>query len=197
MPPVPLAIAAAGAALQAGVGIKQLIDAQKLKNIQQPQAKTTQALTDLYRSAKFRAGVYGMPGMGQIKTGMDRRTAGSLAAIKQSGRSSAEMMAGIAAVDQATKEQEQALGVQAAQYQAGQQQLLDQARREMAAEERRQEEANILAPFREKKLAQAALYEGGMRNLFDFAKNLSGIAAKYPKKTNYDYSFDDYESRQD
>lgn len=188
----PAIIAGIGSLFQAGIGAKQLYDARKLKNVQRPIMTTPQALIDLYKRRKFSAGVYGMPGMGQIKAGMDRRTAGSLAAIKQSGQSAAEMMAGISAVDQATKEQEQALGVQAAQYQAGQQQLLDQAQREMAAEERRQEEANILAPFREKKLAQAALYEGGMRNLFDFAKNLSGIAAKYPKKTNYDYSNDYY-----
>lgn len=192
MPPIPLAIAAAGAALQAGVGIKQLIDAQKLKNIQQPLAKTPQALTDLYRSAKFRAGVYGMPGLAKTRAAMDRRSAESLQAIKRAGGSSAEIISGLTSIDRATKEQEQALGVQGAQYQAGQQQVLGQVQREMAAEERRQEEANILAPFREKKLAQAALYEGGMRNLFDFAKNLSGIAAKYPKKTNYDYSNDYY-----
>lgn len=181
--PIPLAIAAAGAALQAGVGIKQLIDAQKLKNIQQPLAKTPQALTDLYRGAKFRAGVYGMPGSAKTRAAMDRRSAEALQSIKRAGGSSAEIISGLTSIDRATKEQEQALGVQGAQFQAQQQQLLDQARREMAAEERRQEEANILAPFREKKLAQAALYEGGMRNLFDFAKNLSGIAEKYPTKT--------------
>lgn len=182
----PAIIAGLGSLFQAGIGIKQLADARKLRNVQRPVMTTPQALTDLYRRRKFSASVYGMPGMGQIRAGMDRRTAGSLAAIKQSGQSAAEMMAGIAAVDQATKEQEQALGVQAAQYQAGQQQLLDQAQREMAAEERRQFAYNFAEPFDFKRQSRAALLQGGYQNLFDFAKNLSEVASKFGTSNDTD-----------
>lgn len=168
-------IAAGGAALQLGLGVAQLIKARKLKDTKMPLMTTPKALTALYKRRKFAAGTYGLPGQGQIEAKMARQQAASLRGIQQSGSNAASQIAGIAAVDQSSKEATERLGVQAAQYEMQQDQLLDQAEREMAAQEMREFQYNLDQPFRDKKLAYASLYQGGITNLSQFASNTAEI----------------------
>lgn len=168
-------IAAGGAALQLGIGISQLMKARKLRDTKRPTMTTPEELSDLYRRRKFAAGVYGLPGQGQIEAKMARQQAGSLRAIQQSGQSAASQIAGIAAIDQASKEATERLGVQAAQYKSQQEQLYDQAQREMAGQKMREWQYNVADPFQEKKLAYASLYQSGITSLSQFASNTAKL----------------------
>lgn len=170
-------IAAGGAALQLGLGIAQMIKANKLKRTKQPTKTTPQAQLDLLARRKFAAGVRGLPGQGQIERQMAQQQAGAVRGIQQSGQSSAAQLGAIAAIDQQTKQAQANLGVQGAQFNAQNQQLLDQAQQELAAQQRAEQEYNVLGPFRDKQLAQAALYQGGMTNISQFAANMSKIFA--------------------
>jgi len=205
-------IAAGGAALGLGLGIAQLAKAGRMRNIRRPVMTTPQPLLDYYRGAKFRAGTYGLPGQGQIEAKLGRQTASALRGIQQSGASSAEQIAGIAALDQASKEQVADLGVQAAQFKNQQERYADQARLAMAQQQMREFEYNQAQPFDQQRMAQAALYQGGITNLSDFAGNLSKLFSswgeggtgtgtgktKQPKLENTfkqprDYSIEQYE----
>lgn len=170
-------VAAGGAALQLGLGIGQLLKARKMRDIKRPMMTTPKALTELYSRRKFAAGTYGLPGQGQIEAKMARQQAASMRGIRESGQSAASQIAGIAAIDQTSKEATERLGVQGAQFNAQNQQLLDQVQRELAAQQRAEQEYNALGPFRDKQLAYAALYQGGMTNLAQFASNTAEIFA--------------------
>jgi len=176
-------IAAGGAALQLGLGIGQLVKANRLKGVKQPLMTSPQALTELYRARKFGAAKSGMPGERKYLANIARQQASSLEAIRQSGQSGASQLASIAAVDQAGKQSAERMATQEAQFQVGQEQMLDQARREMAAQQRAEQEYNVLQPFRDKRLAQAAAYQAGFTNINDFATNMSKIFASFNKTT--------------
>lgn len=175
-------LAAAGGALQAGVGIDQLIKAHRMRNIKRPMMTTPKEMTEYLGRRRFAAGTFGLPGQAQTEAKIGRQSAGSLQAIKQSGQTPAEMIAGISAVDQNTKESMANLGVQAAGFENQEELLYDQALQQMAQQKMKEQEYNVLRPFEDQRLAQAALYQGGMTNLGDFASNMSELFAKWGQK---------------
>lgn len=168
-------IAAGGAALQLGLGIAQMIRASKLRKTPRQPMTTPKELTEMYNRRKFAAGTFGLPGQGQLEAKLARQQASSQRAIQQSGQTSASQLASLAALDQASKESMERLGVQAAQYKTQQEQLYDQAQREMAAQKMREWQYNVAQPFQDKQLAYASLYQGGMTNLSQFASNAAKI----------------------
>lgn len=169
--------AAGGALLQLGLGIGQMSKQSKLSRTRRPTMTTPQALTELYKARKFGAAKSGMPGERKYLANMQRQQASGLEAIRQSGQSGSSQLAAISALDQNTKQSAERMAAQEAQFQVGQEQMLDQTRRELAAQQRAEQEYNVLAPFRDKQLAQAALYQGGMTNISQFAANMSKIFA--------------------
>ena len=168
-------LALGGTLLELGLGISQLVQANKLKKTQRPVITTPKSLTDYVTGRKFRAGTYGLPGQGRIEAKMAGQTAATTRAIQQSGQSQGAQLAALAALDQQSKSQMADLGIQAAQQKMQNELAYDEAKLQLASEEMRQRQYNIMDPFDEKRKAYAALYQGGMTNLRDFASGTSKI----------------------
>jgi hypothetical protein len=173
--------ALAGALLPLGVGISQLGKSRRMRDIRRPVMTTPQPLLDYLRGAQFRAGTYGLPGQGQMEAKLARQTAATQRAIQQSGQTSAEQMAALAAADQATKEQIASMGVEAARRKDVMEQQLGEAQKVMSEQKLREFQYNLAKPFEEQKFAAGALYQASMGNLSQFAENLSKLFASWGK----------------
>lgn len=159
-----------------GAGIFSGIRSAKYAKTPRPAYEIPQAYKDFLAATKFRAGTSGLPGQGQIEARLARQTAGSMGAIQRSGRSAASQIAGIAALDQASKEQVAELGVQGARQDERDLQQMYEAQRLMGTEQRRQWEWDKRGPYENAMATAARLQEASQQAIFTGLEGISGIA---------------------
>lgn len=138
-----------------------------------PEYEIPEQMTKALRGAEFAAGAFGLPGEGRIQARMGAQTAAAQRGIMQSGQTSAEQIAGIAALDQNTKEQIANLGVEAAQRKDRLQRYLDQTRSQYANYEDKKWQLNKFDPYLN---AMRAAREAELASTQGFASTLQSFA---------------------
>lgn len=162
-----------GPALQTGLGIYQLAKANKFAKAKRPNYMIPSDVTDNVNIAKNAYGastMYGLPGQGKVLASLYKNQANSLNKIGQSQQTPASALGTIAAVDANTKNATNSLGVNAANFRAGQ---MNQTRGELMGAK------NILAGYKDKEFkynkddpyqasmaAASALRGAAINNLF-------------------------------
>lgn len=179
--PIPAIALIAGAAavpqlVKIGAGIGYGIKSKKYAKAQRPAYEIPQAYKDYLAQTKFRAGTFGLAGQGAIESKLARQSATSARAIERSGQSAASKIAGIAALDQASKEQVSELGVQAARQNERELQDFYQAQRLMGSEQMRQWEWDKRGPYENAMATAARLQEASQEAIFGGLEGLSDIA---------------------
>lgn len=179
--PLPFAAIAAGASAAqslfgVGMGISQLIRGGK--RVKRPDYEIPESLKKVVAKTGFEASRTGMAGQDYLFNKLEQSSAGMGRSIKDSGLSSASIIAGLASLDANTKESVAGIGYNAEEIRRQNQGLYYQALGTMAEEEKNK----WMWEKRDAYLADAAQTSAdmgaGLQNIFQGLGNISTTAGK-------------------
>jgi len=179
------ALKAIPAAYQLGTGIVQGVRARRMaKNAKRPVYEIPKEILDNHGIAKRAYGaasMYGLPGQGRIQAGMDQQTAGSARNIAMSQQSPSAQLMGYAALDQNSKNAQNNLGIQSAQFRQGNMDRtrggLMNANQILAQYKDKAFDYNKTKPFEATMAAISALRAGAIQNIYGGLSAGADIAA--------------------
>lgn len=155
------------------LGGSQLLKSNRM-NPERPEYEIPEAERQALELAKSMAAESRIPGQSAIEGRLDQTTANTLATIERMGYGGASDINAASRAYGNQLEKETELGVAGAQLKQQNERNLEQALSRMGTYEDKQWKLNEYDPFQQESAAKAALYEGGMQNLFGGLKDTTG-----------------------
>lgn len=132
-------------------------EARQYAKTPRPKYEIPLALQQYLAATRNRANLYGLPGQGQMESKIAAASAGGIQAYRQSQQTPSGMAAGIAALDQNTKNAYGDVGVKAVQFQNTNQGFYNNALQAMGNEQKQQWSQDKQSPYLNAMAAAAKL----------------------------------------
>lgn len=184
--PIPLAtalllssgITAVPQLLKTGFGLFQSKRGKEYSEYERPEYKIPQGVYDEVDISKMLASIDKLPGQSATEERLAASTGAGLEAVKDVGRSSADITGAIPNILEKEQEQLTDLGTAAGQYKLNAQRLVGQALGNLASYQDKQWQLNEYMPYLSAMEAAKGLSGAGMQNIYSGISNLGGIAAQ-------------------
>jgi hypothetical protein len=172
------------AVAQGITGAFQMRQSRKmLKDLKRPEMEIPDSAVAALSKAKSIGSSFDMPGQDQAEQLLDQQVAGAASNIQETASSPAEALAALSNVYANRMTSQTELAGQAAQSYMQRQQNVQAELNRMADWEQKQFEVNEMQPFMDTSAAASALGAGGMQNMYEGIKGVSGaIGGAYMNK---------------
>lgn len=185
---VPLALLAAPAIIQGGIGLAQLAKGASM-NPKRPEYEVPESAEEALANAKYVASQTALPGADIFRSSLKENMANSIFNLTQAATSPTQILEGITKMNEEYANQEQKLAMQAAQNYYNNQGQLRGELNNMAAREDQKWIANEYNPWLMDMERKQGLMEGGMHNIMG---GVSSGASLLGAKAQMDFLGDIY-----
>jgi hypothetical protein len=164
--------------LKIGTGLFQTKSSEKYSKHERPKYEIPQAAYDEIDIAKMLASINKLPGQQATEERLASSTGAGLEAIKDVGRSSADITGAIPSILEKEQEKLTDLGTAAGQYKLNAQRMVGQALGNLASYQDKQWQLNEYMPYLSAMEAAKGLSGSGMQNIYGGISNIGGIASQ-------------------
>jgi hypothetical protein len=173
-------------AMQIGYGIKDTIEAKKLKKELEaaggrPQYEAPAAARESLNNARMLASMTRLPGQDQMEANLGQNSAQAISNVKDYAGGGVGAMAAVAGINQNQNQATADLGIQAANFRATNQKALQGSLNEFSGYQDKAFELNKFNPYLEKAAAIRALYASGRQNTVGGVKAIEDKAMDVAK----------------